>query len=312
LCRSTGATQTDTLCTGDMQLTLHSTGECDLSNSQQLLRRSDVASLVAATLKSEIVPKLLARRSVLVSDINTDYTVTNPTSQGRDMPPLRHSSPSLEDVEAFANFALNGEESDCIAVCEAWLDAGLSVSSLFLQLMAPAAVSMGDKWCSDTANFGEVTLGMAFLHGLMRRYTSQLTREVDAAPHEKSILIAPMPRGNHFFGVMMVEEFFRAHRWDVHSSVNESDRNILEGLRNEFFDVVGVSMGIFDQSDACKRLIANIRKNSKNESIAIVVGGPPFVLKPELAKEIGADAVACDALDAVAVAHTLTEVPNAI
>lgn len=262
---------------------------------------------LAQVLGDEIAPRLLARQDRLVSDSTTKPSVSNIRLEKRSMTTPEHTSPITEDVEAFAQFALDGNERACIDVCEAWLDEELPVSKLLLNLMAPAAISMGERWCDDSASFGDVTLGMAFLHGLMRRYTTQLMRETDTAPHGKSILIAPMPRGNHFFGVTMVEEFLRAHRWDVHSGVNETDRDIVEVLRNEAFDVVGVSIGTFAQVDACKQFIATMRKNTKNESIAVMVGGPPLILQPELVAELGADAMAYDALDAVAVAKRLAE-----
>lgn len=273
--------------------------------SDKKLRREVVASV----LDSKIVPSLLARAPRLVSDLKQNSSSVHQLPEKRPMPPLKHPSQVSEDVEAFAKFALDGKERACIDLCESWLDADATVQDLLLNLMAPAAVYMGESWCDDTVSFGEVTLGMAFLHGLMRRYTTQLMREVDAPFHGHSILIAPMPRGNHFFGVTMVEEFLRAYRWDVHSGVNETDRGIIDVLRNEEFDVAGVSIGTFDQAEACKQFIATIRKNSKNESIAIMVGGPPLTLRPELVEEVGADAMAQDAMDAVVVAKRLAEAP---
>jgi methylmalonyl-CoA mutase cobalamin-binding subunit len=104
-------------------------------------------------------------------------------------------------------------------------------------------------------------------------------------------------------GVVMVGEFFRRSGWDVSGGAWESGDDAPGMVAGEWFDVVGLSLGAAIHIDALTRCIAAIREASRNRDIAVMVGGPIFAAQPGLVKQVGADAMASDGLQAPGLAE---------
>ncbi|MFN5701961.1 MAG: cobalamin-dependent protein, partial [Betaproteobacteria bacterium] len=99
-----------------------------------------------------------------------------------------------------------------------------------------------------------------------------------------------------------VADFFRREGWDVMSSHELTRADILRTLRQEWFDVVAVSVSAPNQVLTTSALISDIRKLSSNRGILVMVGGPLAQSVPDLATRVGADVVTLDAKQAVDVA----------
>jgi len=76
-------------------------------------------------------------------------------------------------------------------------------------------------------------------------------------------------------------------------------------VRAEWFDVVGLSVGVDAQIEAVSSAIVAVRKASRNASVGVMVGGALFASRPELVAVVGADATAADAPQAVVQAENL-------
>lgn len=69
--------------------------------------------------------------------------------------------------------------------------------------------------------------------------------------------------------------------------------------------MVGLTAGSDRQLDSLKSAVAQLRAHSQNPAIGVMVGGPMFTAKPELAREVGADSTAPNVPAAVLVAQKL-------
>ena len=76
-------------------------------------------------------------------------------------------------------------------------------------------------------------------------------------------------------------------------------------MRNNWFAVIGLTAGSDGQLEELQSIIVQIRNESKNQSIGVMVGGPMFTANPALATELGADATASNAPAAVLAAQKL-------
>ena len=115
----------------------------------------------------------------------------------------------------------------------------------------------------------------------------------------------PVPGEQHTFGLLMVVEFFRRADWDVWSGLASPAYDLVRLVRNEWFAVVGLSVGSETRIDALTNGIRAIRRASLNHDIGIMVGGPIFVAHPELVARVGADATAIDGGQAALQAESL-------
>lgn len=87
---------------------------------------------------------------------------------------------------------------------------------------------------------------------------------------------------------------------------------IISAVRRDWFAVIGLMAGSGGQLGALKSNIQQIREESCNQSMGIMIGGPMFTTNPALATEMGADATAPNAPAAVLAAQKLFDlaVPN--
>jgi methanogenic corrinoid protein MtbC1 len=72
-----------------------------------------------------------------------------------------------------------------------------------------------------------------------------------------------------------------------------------------WFDILGFSIGSDSLLGHLTKTIRRVRRTSCNRELGIMVGGPLFLLRPDLAVRVGADAAAADAQGAVRQANGL-------
>ena len=113
----------------------------------------------------------------------------------------------------------------------------------------------------------------------------------------------------HGLGIRMVADFFEMDGWDTYyTGANTPARSILELAQVRKPDVVALSTTMSRYLPDVEYLIRSLRADRSTSGTKIIVGGYPFRIVPDLWKQIGADAVAGTADEAVAVADRLVPV----
>ena len=198
--------------------------------------------------------------------------------------------PREREVEAFATLVLNATDAAVFASIDGWRERGLSMTSLYLDLFAPAARHLGVLWAEDRCDFATVTVGLGRLQRLLREYSPAFGTEIEHPPNGRRILLAQPSDEQHSFGLSMVAEFFRRAGWEVLGGVGGAVQDPSAQVAREWFDAVGFSIGSETRINWLKQRIATVRSTSRNRSVVVMVGGPLFSLHPGLAREVGADA----------------------
>lgn len=265
----------------------------------EIYRRDDVSerqAKLARIISSEIVPRLLRLHTEVVPDA----------------PPVallvEALAPSSADISGLADVVLGSDLEAAAAYVLVLRDRGLSMDTLFVELLEPTARRLGEMWDRDECDFIDVTLGVARLQKLLAIFND--TYALPALDKRRCVLMAMAPGNQHSFGVAMVERFLRAAGWHVQSELSATVENIVAAARDEWFAVVGLTMGSERQIDGLKSTISQLRHASQNRAIGIMVGGPAFTANPALATEVGADATAPNAPAAVLVAQKLFDIAS--
>ncbi len=81
--------------------------------------------------------------------------------------------------------------------------------------------------------------------------------------------------------------------------------SVAAAVEGEWFAVAGITLSCESRLDALATTIKTIRERSCNKMIGLMVGGPVFNERPELARRVGADAAAVNASAAVILAQKL-------
>jgi MerR family transcriptional regulator, light-induced transcriptional regulator len=245
------------------------------------------------TIEGEIVPRLVLARRVADSGL----TVKAPECK----------SPDAADIQELVRLLLAHDAAVASAYVEGVRQRGASHEIICLQLLAPAARELGLLWEQDECDFMQVTVGLCRLHQVLREISGEFRVDEVELKSGRRILLAPVPGEQHTFGITLVAQFLRRAGWEVWHEFPSAQEHIIEILRQNWFTVVGLSVG----HDAClqevSKTIDAIRQFSRNPTVGVLIGGPLLVTKPELARVVGADATAADGAEAVAKAELLSE-----
>lgn len=217
---------------------------------------------------------------------------------------------SAEDVTAFAKLVLAPDENVAHACIETMRNSGISVETIYTDLLAPVARYLGELWEEDLCDFTEVTLGLGRLHQVLRELSPAFS-QTNLTANGRRALLLPAPGEQHTFGLVMVSEFFRRAGWDVGGGPWEAGADPVMMVRSEWFDVVGFSLGDVTHLDALAECIQQIRKSALNSSISILVGGPLFLAHPEYVSYVNADAASTDGAQAPTLAARLVAAQSA-
>jgi methanogenic corrinoid protein MtbC1 len=246
-------------------------------------------NLLSCAVENEVIPRLLT------------------ASRLRTLAMLEEMPVAITDehVDAMVQLVLEGKQSEATSYVESLQKGGVPAHRLFLDLLAPAARKLGKLWEDDSCDFTDVTMGVMRLRNVMHLIGTALENECQPGPFAPRILLFQAPGEQHGFGLAMVAHFFRAAGYAVHCETAPSAASLVTLVASESFGVAGVSVACTDHLPAVTRLLAEMRRASRNPRLGIMAGGSAFALQPIQPGDIGADFAASDGLQAVEDAQAL-------
>ncbi len=306
------------------------------------VRRRRVAAILRAV-EGQVVPRLLsahARRSALpaaegpgAGSLRADSlgtaggaTVSRGTGGGSgggadgsgggadDAAP--EARVTREAVLGLAASLLGPNPADAAAACVAGCRAqGIPVEAICLDLLSGTARHLGDLWVEDRCSFTEVTLAAVHLHRLLHAMApgaDGIGRAAGAdggvagaaAPTGLALLVAA-PGEQHSLGLSMLSDFFRGAGWQVQNPAVAGAADAARVVAARPVDLIGFSLGAEVHLPRLAPCVAAVRRASRNRDIIVMVGGPAFLDRPELAIRLGADDTARDAAEALTRAAAL-------
>lgn len=262
--------------------------------SPEIYRRDDLSARqakLARLISENVIPQLLRIHSEVIPDAPEADAL------------VEALAPSTADIASLADIILGNDLEAAVAYVMVLRERGLSMDMLFLDVLEPTARLLGEMWDADKCDFVDVTIGVARLQKLLAIFNN--SHVVPALDVRRHVLMAMTPGDQHYFGVTMVERFLLAAGWKVQAELSGTADDLAEIARCNWFAVAGFTMGSEQMIDSLRATIEQVRQESRNPSIGIMVGGPLFTASPGLAMEVGADATAPNAPGAVLVAQRL-------
>jgi methanogenic corrinoid protein MtbC1 len=277
-----------------------------LGDNPSYAKGSQAIARLAADANREAVELRLALLSRAIEDeIIPRLMLAHPTA-GDCLPVAAPNAPQVseEDVRAFAQLVLAPDENVAHACIEAMRTSGISVETIYTDLLAPVARYLGELWEDDLCDFTQVTVGLGRLQQVLRELSPAFGQS-NAETSGNRVLLLPGPGEQHTFGLVMVAEFFRRAGWDVGGGPWEAGADPVVMVKREWFDVVGFSLGNVEQLDDLAACIKSVRAAALNKSICVIVGGPLFLVNPEYVAYVNADAASTDGAQAPSLAASL-------
>ncbi|MFO0395092.1 MAG: B12-binding domain-containing protein [Gemmatimonadota bacterium] len=244
---------------------------------------------LAETVESELLPRLgLAHRG----------PAGKADAQGTGLRPVILPT----DVEAFVARVLDEREPLPGAQVRDLLDRGATVESIYCDLLGPAARVLGDRWNDDTCDFLQVTVGLGRLQQTLRDLSAAATGTT-RTDLPGSVLITGLPDEQHTLGLLIVAECFVRDGWTVNVGHPLMDHGLVEAVRQDWYDVVGVSMALPERAAELRGTITRVRRASRNPDLVVLLGGHAFLEDAALVQAVGADDGITDARHAARVAR---------
>jgi methanogenic corrinoid protein MtbC1 len=250
-----------------------------------------------SVIEQQIIPRLLQANSL----------TSPPIVVGAGVLP----APPAADIEKFALACVHADEAAAHARLMGFRQQGYTTDQLFLQVIAPAARFLGLQWEQDQQDFSQVTLGLLRLHQLSHELGYAYRDGPQEAGVRRRIMLASAPGSQHLLGLTIVSEFFRKERWQVVVEISTTEPDLTQAVSNEWFEVVGLSVGVVEQLEDIPSLIQTLRHHSRNPDLRVLLGGPAFLTRAVEANSLGADGISLDAADAVVLAAKLLGSDNA-
>lgn len=244
-----------------------------------------------------VIPRLIAESGAL-SPAPAQWEGRVPMSE-------KLSSITDEDVAALTELSVNDGAPSLFEFVLRFLDAGHSVETIFVSLLAPAARKVGECWENDSEDFVTVTMALWRIQEVLRELAVRVPSRIAARPPVRAALFSTMPGEQHSLGTMMVAECFQRGGWMTDVLIEPERAELVGKFASCHYDLIGLTLSVDCSSAALTDLITSIRTVSRNPYVKVLIGGRTVNLQPELVAECGADGTAIDATSAVALADWL-------
>lgn len=255
---------------------------------------------LARTVEQELVPRLLlAHRAGPFSPYTRALVAGEIAGASAEV--------HTDDRHDFLEAVLGADEDAATQLIEELVGRGIGIEAVYLDLLAPTAVQLGTLWECDECDFLEVTIALGRLQRVLRELSGRFISTGNPETVAGRALLSCIPGEQHSLGLFMVAEFLLRDGWGVQLGTPGTSEELLDLVRDEWFDVVGFSASCDTRLLKLRHDIAAVRRHARNPQMLVLVGGRIFVEHPELVARVGADGSARDAADAPRCARALLE-----
>lgn len=160
-------------------------------------------------------------------------------------------------------------------------------------LVTPALTQIGESWQRGDLALSQVYMSGRCCEGLVDRYLPPSDPDRKHQPRSAIAVLCD----NHDLGKRIVYSVMRAAGYEIFDYGHMEVDELVERALREKIRVLLISVLMLPSALKVGPVCAKLRASSAN--IKILVGGAPFVFDPWLWQEVGADAVGCNAAEAV-------------
>ena len=184
--------------------------------------------------------------------------------------------------------AVKGERRTCHRVIEVALSSGAEIIDIYEKVFYPVMVEVGALWQKNEINVAQEHLITAITQNIISAIYPRLLESLIIERKGNALVACP---GNelHELGARMLSDLWEIEGWNVtYLGSNIPADFIVETIKNEDFQVLGLSCSLSFNLRFVKEAVEKVRANNKFKG-KIMVGGRIFNADPKLRDYVGAD-----------------------
>lgn len=182
---------------------------------------------------------------------------------------------------------------------------GTPIEHAYLRIFQPAQYEIGRLW-----QMNQITAAQEhFCTAATQLIISQFYPQIFAAPRVgRRAVVACVGGDLHELGARTVADLLELNGWDAcYLGANAPASGIVQMAVERGACLLALSVTMIWHLQQLRETIAAARAHPQCKDVRILVGGRPFLLEPELWKDIGADGSAQDGREAVSTANRLVQ-----
>lgn len=213
---------------------------------------------------------------------------------GSGTAPTKEGAPWKDRLEARM---LAGDVSGAWGVVEAALTSGCEPAELYTEVLAPALISIGERWASGDVGVEQEHLASAVASRVIGRLGPRFSRR----GRPRGTVVTAMPSGErHAFGVTMLADILRGAGYAVLDLGPDTPAESLVAAvsRVDEPSAVCISIALSDALPAAEEMVAGVRPIIGPDTPIVVGGG---AASASWADACGADAYSDDPREVVTI-----------
>ncbi|WP_094228104.1 cobalamin B12-binding domain-containing protein [Methanolobus psychrotolerans] len=181
---------------------------------------------------------------------------------------------------------------------------GDNAFELINEIIAPALESIGDMW-----SLGQIALSQEYMASKICEEIVEMILPAESPYRKNMPAIGITTLGDeHMLGKRIVTSYLKANGFNVYDYGDMGPDKIGMKVKDDGIEVLMASTLMLNLAFEVKKLrLIFDREGIKTK---IIVGGAPFLFDRDLWKEVGADAMAVDAMESVNKIYDVLRYPN--
>jgi methanogenic corrinoid protein MtbC1 len=165
-------------------------------------------------------------------------------------------------------------------------------------ILVPVLARLGDDWCAGKVSLSQIYLTGRICEDLVERLLPVHGGEPAARPRRAIAVLDDY----HLLGKRIVLSVLRASGIPILDYGRMQVQPLVERILDDDLEELLISVLMLPSALEVKAVRATLARRGRR--VRIAVGGAPFLLDPELWREVGADAFGRSASDAVAIVRS--------
>ena len=208
---------------------------------------------------------------------------------------------------AYATAVLDGNADEAHRVLDQGLASGVIPSKLYLDVLMPVQVEIGARWHRGEVSIPQEHIATQITLRQMTRLKGLLKTRLKLG---LKAVVSSVEGDQHFIGAQAVADFLSVDGWEVDFlGADVPTDHLVPFSKARGAHLVCVSCSLTGLVPVAAKLVQELKK--LNPAPQVIVGGATFIMNPELAEQVKADAFAADPQTAVISARQVCGLLNA-